>query len=301
MKFRLFDGHCDTAYELWKRKQPLAKNNCHIDLSKAAAFDAYAQVFAFCCCDEDSPEILLSLLLSNLKQEVERNNRSIAFARTKDEVLRTVSEGKAAALLSLEGAEAIDCDPDYLEAMNDEGFVMVSLTWNNENLLAGCHGSDYGLSSWGKAFVQIAQYFNILIDVSHLGERAFWDLIDITSKPIIASHSNCRALCDHTRNLTDDQLRAIAQTGGTVGLNFYTEFLGENADFESLLRHLEHMLSICGERHVALGGDLDGCDALAAGFTSVADYVCFYEFLQRRGFSEETLDRLFFTNLLDLL
>lgn len=298
----LFDGHCDTAYELWKRNEPLRRNTCHISLEKAAALDAYAQVFAFCsnAGTGADAEALLNEPLAVLRREVAQNRQHIAFARTKDDILRTISEGKVAALLSVEGAEVIGCDPDRLAWLSEQGFCMATLTWNADNALAGCHASDCGLSELGKEFVRQAQALGILIDVSHLGECAFWDLVDITQKPILASHSNARALLDYTRNLTDDQLRAIAETGGTVGLNLYPPFLGENAGFETLRRHLEHLLRVCGETHVALGGDLDGCDVLADGFTDVASYPSFYRYLASCGYPEALLERIFFTNLLQL-
>lgn len=299
---RLLDGHCDTAYELWKRNEPLRRNSCHISLEKAAALDSYAQAFAFCsyACTGADAEALLNEPLAILRREVAQNKQHIAFARTKDDILRTISEGKVAALLSVEGAEVIGCDPDRLAWLSKQGFCMTTLTWNADNALAGCHASDRGLTDQGKDFVRQAQALNILIDVSHLGERAFWDLADITSKPILASHSNARALLDYTRNLTDDQLRAIAESGGTVGLNLYPPFLGENACFETLRRHLEHLLRVCGESHVALGGDLDGCDVLVDGFTDVASYPSFYRYLSSCGYSEALLERIFFTNLLQL-
>ena len=300
---RLFDGHCDTAFELWRRGQSLENNPCHIDLRKAAAFGAYAQVFAFCSyagmADVDC-EAMLTEPYAVLRTQVRKNAAKIAVADSRDTIIRSISAGKAAALLSVEGAEVIACDPNRLFALRGQGFRMLTLTWNADNTLAGCHLSDKGLTAQGRAFVREAQALDILVDVSHLGERAFWELVDITAKPILASHSNARALCDHSRNLTDDQLRAIAETGGTVGLNLYPPFLGNHAGFKTLLRHLEHMLTVCGETHVALGGDLDGCDHLAAGFSTVADYADFYAFLSARGYDEPLLDRLFFTNLLAL-
>ncbi len=300
---RLFDGHCDTAYELWRRGQPLENNTCHIDLRKASAFGAYAQVFAFCSyagqADIDCAAMLTEPY-AVLRKEVRNNASRIAFADTQEMILQTLSAGKAAALLSVEGAEVIGCDMRYISTLREQGFRMLALTWNADNVLAGCHLSDGGLTTQGRAFVKEAQALDILIDVSHLGTRAFWNLADITTKPILASHSNARAVCDHSRNLTDDQLRVIAETGGTVGLNLYSPFLGEHADYETLLRHLEHMLTVCGETHVALGGDLDGCDTLAAGFASVADYADFYAYLSVRGYAEDMLDRLFFRNLFAL-
>lgn len=307
MKLRLFDGHCDSAFELWYRAEGLKRNTCHIDLEKASPLRVYAQVFAFCsyagltqqlpCTQEE----LLTLPLQKLRREIAANSDAIAFAATRAQVESCAAQGKVAALLSLEGPEVIGCDAARLPALRREGFVMTTLTWNADNDLAGWHGSDRRLTPRGREFVETAQQEGILLDVSHLSERSFWDLMELTQKPVLASHSNCRVLCNHTRNLTDDQLRALAQTGGTVGLNLYPPFLGEDADYFTLLSHLEHALTMCGDAHVALGGDLDGCEALAAGFSGVGSYADFYFWLRERGYDEALLDRIFFSNLLRLL
>lgn len=307
MSIRVFDAHCDTAFELWYRKESLAKNSCHIDLEKAAIFSAYAQVFAFCSLSGyplDAPmttQNLLKLPLQKLRSEVDANREHIAFARSVDEVGALGATGKTAALLSIEGPEVIDCDPNALESLREQGFVMTTLTWNADNILAGWHGSGNGLTNAGRDFVRQAEQVGMAIDVSHLSEAAFWDLTRTARKPILASHSNCRALCDVSRNLTDDQLRAIRDCGGVVGLNLYTEFLGENADFTTLLRHLEHTMDICGENAAILGGDLDGCDTLPKGFSHVGSYVDFYRFLSARGYDETLLDRIFYDNFLQFL
>ena len=267
---KLFDGHCDTAYELWTRGEGLERNSCHIDLQKAAGLEAYAQVFAFCS-NAGRPgggtERLLTEPLALLCREVEKNRSRIGFAANGAEALRLTEQGRSAALLSVEGCEVIGCEPGRLEWLREQGFCMLTLTWNADNALAGWHGSAHGLTPRGRDFVREAQRLGLRIDVSHLSETAFWQLMDCTQAPILASHSNCRALCGYTRNLTDDQLRSLAQTGGTVGLNLYPPFLGGRADFDTLRAHLEHMLTLCGEDHVALGGDLDGAlaDALVGG------------------------------------
>lgn len=301
---KLFDGHCDTAYELWTRGEGLERNSCHIDLQKAAGLEAYAQVFAFCS-NAGRPgggtERLLTEPLALLCREVEKNRSRIGFAANGAEALRLTEQGRIAALLSVEGCEVIGCDPGRLEWLREQGFCMLTLTWNADNALAGWHGSALGLTPRGRDFVREAQRLGLRIDVSHLSEAAFWQLMDCTQAPILASHSNCRALCDYTRNLTDDQLRALAQIGGTVGLNLYPPFLGGKADFDTLRAHLEHMLTLCGEDHVALGGDLDGCDELARGFTDVSSWASFYAYLQAAGYPADLLDRIFFRNLLQLL
>lgn len=300
---RLFDAHCDTAFLLWYQKQPLLQNTCHVDLVKASSFEAYAQVFAFCsyagqtdlmpCTQEE----YLTIPLRLFREEVEKNSARIAFADNAAEIKQINAEGKIAALLSIEGPEVIGCDPERLPELRAQGFRMSTLTWNADNALAGWHGGDRGLTDRGRAYVSAAQKNHIIIDVSHLSMSSFWDVLDVTINPLVASHSDCRAICDHSRNLTDDQLRAIAQTGGTVGLNLYQPFLGENADFGTMRAHLEHMLTVCGETHVALGGDLDGCDLLPKGFRDLTDYAAFYDYLKDCGYSEKLLNCIFYDNL----
>lgn len=288
---------------LWTERQPLRQNTCHVDLVKARAFHAYAQVFAFCSyagSSERMPcaqEEYLTLPLKLLREEVKKNSDYIAFAVSAAQIRELSEQGRIAALLSIEGPEIVGCDPERLPQLRSEGFCMSTLTWNADNSLAGCHSGDKPLTDRGRAYVEAAQKNNILIDVSHVSESSFWDIVDVTIKPIVASHSDCRALCEHSRNLTDDQLRAIAQTGGTVGLNLYQPFLGENADFGTLRAHLEHMLTICGEAHVALGGDLDGCDKLPLSFRDLTDYAKFYDYLKVCGYSEALLNCIFYDNL----
>ena len=278
---RLFDSHADTPYELWIRKESLGENTCHIDSKKALSFGEYRQVFAFCS-------------LAGSKWEITREE----FLDCQRYFLNAL-EGRnfVKPHLSIEGPEVIHCDPELLFDLGKQGFVMSTLTWNHDNALAGFHKSDKGLTDQGKAYVRAAKESGILIDVSHLSEHAFWDLADVTEAPILASHSNCCSIWDHSRNLTDDQLHLIAQTGGVVGLNLYVPFLGQSADFDTLLSHLEHMLHECGESHVCLGGDLDGCDVLPEGFRDLSSYADFYAFLEGKGYCAQLLDKIFYSNL----
>lgn len=281
MKIRLFDAHADTPFELWRKDEAFFRNDCHIDAEKAGAFSEYRQVFAYCS-------------LAGSKWALSERDFQNCYQQFLEKI---ASQSVVKPYFSIEGPEIINFDPQKLAQMN---FSVSTLTWNADNVLAGCHFGQRGLSERGIDYVHEAQSLGVIIDVSHLSEVAFWDLMRITKKPICASHSNCRAIWDHTRNLTDDQLRAIADTDGVVGLNLYVDFLGETADFETLRRHLEHMLHLCGEKNVCLGGDLDGCDTLPKGFQNVASYVDFYDYLQSCGYGSELLDRIFYSNLMRL-
>ena len=299
--FPVFDAHCDTALELWERQASLRQNSGQWDLARAAQLPGWAQFFAFCpICSpfaaELGAEAVLVRAYAQFSQQLEACQ--LPVCRDAAEVERQLPTG--AVLLSLEGAEGIGCDPGRLEPLRLQGFAMTGLTWNYENSLAGSHMTGQGLSARGADYVRAAQQLGMLVDVSHASDEAFWQVCRMTQGPILASHSNSRAVCPESRNVTDGMYAAICETGGVVGLNFYTEFLGRGqVDFETVWHHLDHFLQLAGDdRHVALGADLDGCDSLPDGFTGVASYPALAAYLADRGLGEETLRRLYFENLM---
>lgn len=299
--FPVFDAHCDTALELWERQASLRQNSGQWDLARAAQLPGWAQFFAFCpICSpfaaELGAEAVLARAYAQFLQQLEACQ--LPVCRDAAQVERQLPTG--AVLLSLEGAEGIGCDPGRLEPLRLQGFAMTGLTWNYENSLAGSHMTGQGLSARGADYVRAAQQLGMLVDVSHASDEAFWQVCRMTQGPILASHSNSRAVCPESRNVTDGMYTAICETGGVVGLNFYTEFLGRGqVDFETVWHHLDHFLQLAGDdRHVALGADLDGCDSLPDGFTGVASYPALAAYLADRGLGEETLRRLYFENLM---
>ncbi len=305
-KFPVFDLHCDTAVELSLQKKNLAANDLHIDLNRAGRLLTHHQFYAFCCVYDKGglplPQPLAEsrfyTAVSDFYSQLSGNADRLRLCRNVEDLIDAAKGQRQGVFLSLEGPEVIDCDPGRLEELKELGFLMTTLTWNYPNALAGPHGSELGLTEQGRAFVRRAQELGILIDVSHLSEKAFWDLVDITSAPIVASHSNSRAICDHSRNLTDKQFKVICNLGGLVGLNLYAPFLNESgrADFSDFKRHLEHFLELGGQHHLALGGDLDGCDALPAGFTGIESYNDLGRWLMQQGMEELTVNNVFNNN-----
>ena len=209
--------------------------------------------------------------------------------------------GKTAALLGIEGAELLDCDSNRLDEAAAWECVYVTLTWNHANALAGshCDAPMQGLTAQGRNFVRALYAHRILPDISHLSEAAAWDVVRLGLGPVIASHANSRSVCAHTRNLSDDLFCAIRDSGGVVGLNLYTAFLG--ADMDAVVRHIEHLLDLGGTETLALGGDLDGCDTLGGGVTGIQDYPKLYAALAARGYDEPLLSALFADNWLRVL
>lgn len=302
MSYPVFDLHCDTAVELYRRDRSLVKNDLQIDLARAGKLREYRQVFSFCCVygsagapmQEKEAEALFQNSMKRFVSDLERCEDRISLRPDKD----SRTNHGAVALLSLEGPEAIGCDPGRLEELAGLGFCMTTLTWNYRNALAGSCMTGEGLTDRGRAFVREAQRLGIVLDVSHLSDQAFWELIELTQAPLVASHSNSRACCAHVRNLTDEQFRAIRDVGGLVGMNLYVPFLRESgqATFDDVCRHLEHWLSLGGEKTVSLGGDLDGCDVLPERFVGVDDYNRLGDYLIEHGFGANLVTDLFFRN-----
>jgi membrane dipeptidase len=163
-----------------------------------------------------------------------------------------------AAFISIEGAELFGCDLNRLDDFYARGVRALNLCWNHLNALC----SEKGLTELGERFVTRCNELGIIIDVSHLRDEAFWDVIRLTTAPVMASHSNSRVICPHKRNLTDEQFKAIIKCRGVAGINMYAHFLGENPDVNTVIRHIEHFLSLGGAENIALGCDFDGCDTL---------------------------------------
>lgn len=305
MNVPVFDLHCDTALALLSEEtcQPvgrLAKRQGHIDLERAKKLPGYCQLFAMFTTPNmgpHSPETYFNAMLSNLQKELEENSQRIAQARTMEEVQKIADSGKVAAILSLEGPAGIGFDPGCLEELASLGFRMTTLTWNEENPLAGSHKTGGGLTAQGKEYIRRAEHYGMALDVSHLSDKAFWEMLDIAQGPVSASHSNSRKVCPVSRNLTDEMFKAICETGGVAGINLYTDFLGEGTvDVETVCRHILHFLDLGGEKHIALGGDLDGCERLPEGITGIDCWPKVAQALLGHGVGESTIKDLFWNN-----
>ena len=247
----------------------------------------------------DSVERAYQALLRCFKDQMARNADRIVQCRTAAEAELAQSQGKAAAFLSVEGGELLGCDPDRLAQAAADGVKAINLTWNHANALSGAHadGSERGLSPLGRRFVERMEELDILVDVSHLSEAGFWDVMAMARRPILASHSNIKSVWDHTRNLTDGQITAIIENQGVIGLNFYTEFVGGSRDLDMVRAHLDRLLELGGERSAALGGDWDGCDTIA-DLPAIDSLPRLYEHLLHHGYRETVVQDLFYNNLM---
>ena len=311
MNIPVFDLHCDTALVLLGQSLneagSLGKNQLHIDLERAAGLEGYCQCFA--CFTTPmmqqeqgvSPIVLFERELATIQREVDRNKGLISFAYSMAEVERNREKGKMSAILTIEGPAGFDFDPELLENLYQIGFRVTTLGWNEQNVLTGSNVTGGGLTEKGKAYVREAQRLGMLVDVSHISDEGFWDIIDCTQAPIVATHSNSRRVWDHSRNLTDEMFQAICRTGGVVGINQFEEFLGEHSTLDTVCNHIFHFLELDPSgKHIALGGDLDGCDRLSRGFEGIQSYPALAERLLERGLGEEIIRNIFWNNAMNV-
>ena len=305
----IFDGHCDTVLMCHQFGGGFGRNQYHVDLERAGQYRRYAQFFALFGQPEDFPgKDLRDLSFREIFQreydlfqrEMAANASVITHCRTAAEAETVLSGGKMAAFLSVEGAELLDCSLARLEEAHALGIRSVNLTWNHVNALSGTNleETDRGLTVQGRAFVKKAEELGMLVDVSHLSDPGFWDVTETLSGPFWASHSNARRVFSHPRNLTDEQFTAIIDHNGVAGLNLFADFLGESPDVDGVIAHLEHWLELGGAHHISLGGDLDGCSRLPAGFTGVESWELLYERLLQRNYDQSLICDMFFNNLM---
>ena len=307
MKFPVFDLHCDTALAMLGRDFAgagrLGSNSFHIDLDRAQTLPAYTQCFAcFTTPMEKLPgkmtvEDMFERELAILLREINDNSARIGQAFSPDDILLNREKGIVSAILTIEGPAGFGFDPALLENLYQIGFRITTLGWNEDNVLTGSHKTGNGLTELGREYVAEAQRLGMLIDVSHISDKGFWDIMDITQAPVIATHSNSRAVCDVSRNLTDDMFTAICKTGGVAGINQCAHFVGENANLDTVCDHVLHFAELDPDcKHIAIGGDLDGVDILPEGFTGVESYPALAERLLARGLSENNVMDIFWNN-----
>lgn len=256
---------------------------------------------------------------------VARHPGRLLFATTAGDVRRAKREGRIAILVGVEGGHAIEGSLDRLRELRRRGARYLTLTWNNGNDWAGSsvgvNGTRTGgLTPFGRDVVRELERLGMIVDLSHVSERTFDDVLEIATNPVVATHSCARALADHPRNLSDDQLRAVARTGGVVGVNFYSRFLDpaylaaarareagdENVALPGtplslLVDHVEHLARVAGPEHVALGSDFDGVSALPVGMEDVTRLPCLAEALLERGFGDDELRLFLGGNLLRVM
>lgn len=306
------DGHCDTILSLANQDRPFVERAAvgHVDLPRLLEGGVTAQVFALFIEDAYLPGEAVRRtmqLLDRFYREVEAS-AGIFLATHVADIRRAKAEGKVAAILGIEGGEALEGDLAVLRMYFRLGVRLLTLTWNRRNALAEGWKearSGGGLSTLGVEAVQEMNRLGMLVDVAHLSPAGVRDVLAVSQKPVVASHANARAVWDHPRNLSDEQVRGIAEKGGLIGVNFVPNFVGApgEATLARLLDHIEHLVKVGGEDLVALGSDYDGFGfgGPAEGFHDLPDVSHLprlTEAMLQRGLGERLVEKVLGENFL---
>lgn len=295
----LVDTHCDTIIGVVNGKYGLGeeRETGHIDLPRLKRGGVGAQLFA--CYIEPQFKPTRSLrrcvqMIDAIYGQAEKNATAMEIAFTARDVERIHAAGKLAAIISIEGGEAIEGDLGVLRMLHKLGVRCIGLVWNQRNDIADGVGeirAKGGLTNFGVSAIKEMNRLGIIIDVSHLTKPGFWDVIAESSAPIIASHSNAEAVCNHPRNLDDEQIKALAKNGGVMGMNFCPPFVSKNeqATLADMLDHVDHIVRLVGPDHVGIGSDFDGIGSTPVGLENAAMMPNFTKGLVARGYSDSDI------------
>ena len=252
---KYFDLHCDSATASFDRGYSLSDGKLHVNFEKLKASGCVAQCFAIFTDGENADE-RFEEYLNFFLTSVRLNN--LALVDCFDGLISCVEQKKQCTFLTVENSGFTDGDPQKINALKDKGVLMASLVWNNENGLACPNGTAGGLKDKGRQAVELLDSLKIIVDVSHLSDKGTDEILESRKIPIVASHSNARTVHNVPRNLTDKQIKGIADCGGVTGINFHKKFLGEGEPFDCVLKHIKHVIKVGGEEVIAFGSDFDG-------------------------------------------
>ena len=313
---QFIDMHCDTLLECYLQDKPLRENDLQIDLQRIKKTGGMMQFFAaFLISGEAAREENVTLtpyeLFFKIEELYERqlalNKDIVAPVRKFSDIAENERAGKISSLLTIEDSALLEGKAERLQPLYDKGVRLMTLLWDNENCIGFPRSDDEtnhrkGLKKFGIEVVERMNELGMVVDVSHMSEGGFYDVARYSKKPFVASHSCARALCDHSRNLTDEQLRCIAEAGGVVGVNFYAPFLKKNAGVsknDDIIVHIKHMVNIMGDECVAFGSDFDGIDCSL----EMRDYEGFKGLIAKleQEFSSETMEKICYRNVIRVL
>ncbi len=335
-RVRLFDAHCDAPMKVVDDGADFTREDApmHVTLPGLETAGVRVQVFASCAVYPDTPSdrvVERGLAMISAVWEMAASSAGrMTVATTASDVHRAMAGGPIAAVIALEGADPLEGKADNLRELAERGVRSVVFAWKDNQFSGTAFGTNSPLTREGLRLLGLAEELGVIVDVSHLSDRAFADVCRASTRPFIASHSNCRAICPHPRNLTDAMIRDLADRGGVMGINLAPHFLSEEAmaahaalraewaakadnpatraelavrrralprpDLEDVVRHVVHAMKVGGEDVVGLGGDLDGVEALPKGVEGVADYLKLAPLFRRTGLSERQVERVCHAN-----
>lgn len=311
-EYNIIDAHCDTVGFFCQEGSNydfLTRNNQHhIDLPRLKESGIILQFFALYIKDEYKPVGSLAYclrLLDSYYRTTERCSEELQTIYSATDLHNTLKSPKIATLLSVEGGEALEGDLAVLRMLFRLGIRAIGLTWNQQNQLATGIGEDkprLGLTDFGKQVIREMNSLGMLIDLAHINRQGFFDTLKVSSDPVVVSHANARAICDHPRNLSDDQLQALRDIDGVVGMSCCPDFVdSSHATIDKLLDHFVHVAEVAGVDHLGIGADYDGIQEVIAGLEDVTGLPRLAEGLLQRGFSGEEIDKITHKNFIRVL
>lgn len=315
---KVVDMHCDTIGELWKAEKAgkpisLRSNSLHIDLEKMQKGDYLLQNFAMFVFlgREKDPLVNVLEMIDVYNRAMAENADLIGPVLKYEDIEKNRAAGKLSGMLTIEEGAVLKGNPYVVRSLYQLGVRMLTLTWNFENEIGYPNtivkakdydpSRHYGLKPEGIEIVREMNRVGMIVDVSHLGDDGFWDVVKYCDGPFVASHSNARAVCNHTRNMTDDMIRALADKGGVMGLNFCGDFLNPNGKsrVEDMVRHAKHIINVGGSDILGLGTDYDGIDGdLELDHCDKMPLLA--QEMERQGFSTQQIEKIFHGNVLRL-
>ncbi len=268
-----FDLHCDTAYEMYQKKQDFYENNLAVSGEKGEIFDKWYQTFAVWLPENtENPFPFYKKVLSNLKAKLKGNVNPV---------------------FAVEGGHILESSINNLYRLKEDNIKFLTLTWNGENAIAGGVKSEKGLTAFGKDVIAEMNALNMAVDLSHLNEKSFYAAIEIAEKPL-CTHSNCKSVLDVPRNLRDSQIKLLKEKQGLIGLNFYPAFLGDDF-YNDIYKNIYHLCELGCENNIAIGSDFDGAD-MCDKMRDIGKIPDLYEALRLKGLGDSLLNKIFFKN-----
>ncbi|MDW7740611.1 MAG: dipeptidase [Bacillota bacterium] len=311
-KFNIIDAHCDTAGFFYQENSDYdflgCNNQHHIDLPRLKESGIILQFFALYIKDEYKPVGSLAYclrLLDSYYRTMQRCPDDLQTIYSATDLNNTPNSSKIAALLSVEGGEALEGELAVLRMLFRLGIRSLGLTWNQKNQLAtgiGENNPRAGLTTFGNQVIREMNSLGMLIDLAHINLQGFFDVLKISTVPVVVSHANARSICDHPRNLTDEQLRALRDIDGVIGMSCCPDFVdSDHATSDKLLDHFVHVADVAGVDYLGFGADFDGIQEVITGLEDVTGLPRLAKGLSKRGFSRDEIDNITHKNFIRVL
>lgn len=308
---RFLDLHCDTITECRNKGYSLRDNPLHLDVRRAGCFDAWVQVFAIWIPDTFRGEDAWNYFDQNYSFYSEQTQKSgLVRCASFADIERSIREKNHAAILAVEGGAVLGGRLERIHELYDKGVRILTLTWNAENELGfGCQSEGGHLKPFGIDVIRKMNECGMIIDVSHLDRTGFYDVLERSNCPVLASHSTSETVLQKTRResddkffsmrraLNDDQIRSLSINGGLIGLNFCASFLGDPGDdgIQAAMRHAAHIIELGGEEILAIGSDFDGC-TMHEELSGVEKMTNMFNVFLHNGFGRPLCEKIFFEN-----